>query len=100
MSAKQDPEKKIRAICGGTTKRVIILLKQECMVRGITMSSLVGEILEGWAGDRVPTPTLDPLQYHLYRHDGVAKKRKEGKEYREGLLGKEKREQEVLKRHH
>ncbi len=95
---KQDPEKKVRAICGGTTKRVIDLVKQEAIVRKITVCQMVGSVLEDWAGDRVATPIVDPRQYHLYRRDGEPKEGKGTTEYREGPLGKERNTGRILRK--
>jgi hypothetical protein len=84
---KQDPEKKVRAICGGTTKGIIALVKHEAASRKITVSFLVGEILEKWAEGR-EVPEGVEWEYLRYRHWQRPKgKRPEGSS-REGPLGK------------
>jgi hypothetical protein len=84
---KQDPEKKVRAICGGTNIRVISLIKYEAAVRKITVSFLIGEILEKWAEGR-EVPEGEEWEYLRYRHWQRPKKARPEGSSREGPLGK------------
>ncbi len=95
---KADPDKKIYAICGGTVKRNIIILKQVATDKRITVSSLVGEIIAEWAKDKQIRSTEDPRQYQLYSRDQKEQPVKQTKVYQEGPLGKEKRDSMILRK--
>jgi hypothetical protein len=83
---KQDPETKVRAICGTSTRGIIALIKYEAASRKMTVAALVGEILETWAEGRV-IPEGVEWEYLRYRHWQRPKEKRAEGSSREGPLG-------------
>jgi hypothetical protein len=84
---KQDPETKVRAICGTSTRGIINLVRYEAAQRKITVAALVGEILEKWVEGR-EIPEGAEWEYLRYRHWQRPKRVRPEGSTREGPLGK------------
>ena len=82
---KVDPAVKQVGVCGCVTQRVKELLVEEAVRRGVSMANVIGGVLLNWAAGQV---IAGEQGYLPYRHHQEEKVRKEGKEYREGPLGK------------
>ena len=61
-----DPSRKVYAICGGTVRRNINLIRQYATDKQITISAMVGEIISEWAEGKELAGDEDSRQYMLY----------------------------------